>query len=176
MHLDTGCCNVSSAATKWHGTTQNMSFRPKIVDWACLLQSTRNGFGVINSCIKCTLLALLKYTFYYTIRRGFGNFFGMIHVLTHHLAPELDHFLFCPGFWSMLCFGRKLDIFGDVLTHGHNWAKMRNKEKRPHTKDGTERGQKGPKPADLGPSEPAGPAHSGPNRPQFSSARSMRQP
>ena len=144
MHLDTGRCNVSSAATKWHGTTQNMSFRPEIVDWACLLQSTRNGFGVINSCIKCTLLALLKYTFYYTIRRGFGNFFGMIHVLTHHLAPELDHFLFCPGFWSMLCFGRKLDIFGDVLTHGHNWAKMRNKEKRRTRKMGPKGARKGP--------------------------------
>src|SRR6185503_9604127 len=89
------------------------------------------------------MLALLKYPFYYTIRRGFGNFFGTIHVLTRHLAPELDHFLFCPGFWSMLCFGRKLDIFGDVLTHGHNWAKMRNKEKRRHAKDGTERAQAG---------------------------------
>ena len=61
----------------------------------------------------------------------------------------------------MLCFGRKLDIFGDVLTHGHNWAKMRNKEKRPHAKDGTERGQKGPRPSGLGPSEPAGLTHSG---------------
>ena len=106
-------------------------------------------------------MALLKYPFCYTIRRGFDKFFGMIHVLTHHLAPELDRFRFCPGFWSMLYFGRKLDIFGDVLTHGHNWAKMRNKEKRPHAKDGTERGQKGPRPAGLGPSEPAGLAHSG---------------
>ena len=63
----------------------------------------------------------------------------------------------------MLYFGRKLDIFGDVLTHGHNWAKMRNKEKRPHAKDRTERGQKGPRPAGagLGPSGPAGLAHSG---------------
>ena len=61
----------------------------------------------------------------------------------------------------MLCFGRKLDIFGDVLTHGHNWAKMRNKEKRPHAKDGTEKDQKGPRPTGLGPSEPAGLAHSG---------------
>ena len=61
----------------------------------------------------------------------------------------------------MLYFGRKLDIFGDVLSHGHNWAKMRNKEKRPHAKDGTERGYKGPRPAGLGPSELAGLAHSG---------------
>ena len=38
---------------------------------------------------------------------------------------------------------------------------MRNKEKRPHAKDGTERGQKGPRPAGLGPSEQAGLAHSG---------------
>ena len=45
--------------------------------------------------------------------------------------------------------------------HGHNWAKMRNKEKRRHAKDWTERGQKGPRPASLGPSEPAGLAHSG---------------
>ena len=49
----------------------------------------------------------------------------------------------------MLHFDRKLDIFGDVLTHGYNWAKMRNKSKRPHEKDGTERGQKGPRPASL---------------------------
>ena len=50
----------------------------------------------------------------------------------------------------MLHFDRKLDNFGDVLTHGYNWAKMRNK-KRPHAKDGTERGQKGPRPAGLEP-------------------------
>ena len=43
--------------------------------------------------------------------------------------------------------------------HGHNWAKLRNEEKRSHAKDGTERGQKGPRPAGLGPSEPAGLAH-----------------
>ena len=49
----------------------------------------------------------------------------------------------------MLHFDRKLDIFGDVLTHGYNWAKMRNKRKIQHAKDGTERGQKGPRPADL---------------------------
>ena len=97
------------------------------------------------------VLALLKYPFYYMIRSRFGKFFGMIHVLTRHLAPELDRFRFCPGFWSMLHFDRKLDIFGDVLTHGYNWAKMRNKRKRPHAKDGTERGQKGPRPAGLEP-------------------------
>ena len=75
----------------------------------------------------------------------------MIHVLTRHLAPELDRFRFCPGFWSMLCFDRKLDIFGDVLMHGYNWAKMRNKEKNLHVKDGAERGQKEPRPAGLEP-------------------------
>src|SRR6185503_6647547 len=103
------------------------------------------------------MLVLLKYPFYYIIRSGFGNFFGMIHVLTRHLAPELDRFRFCLGFWSMLHFDRKLDIFGDVLTHGYNWAKMRNKRKRPHAKDGTERGQAG-RPGALG---PAGLAHFG---------------
>ena len=83
------------------------------------------------------------------IRSCFGKFFGMIHVLTRHLAPELDRFRFCPGFWSMLHFDRKLDNFGDVLTHSYNWAKMRNKRKIQHAKDGTERGQKGPRPAGL---------------------------
>ena len=84
----------------------------------------------------------------------------MIHVLTCHLAPELDRFRFCLGFWSMLHFGRKFDIFGDVLTQGHNWAKMKNKEKSPHAKDGAERGQKEPRPAGLEPFKPAGLAHS----------------
>src|SRR4026209_101849 len=95
------------------------------------------------------MLALLKYPFYYTIRRGFGNFFRMIHVLTRHLAPELDRFRFCPGFWSILHFDGKLNNFGDVLTHGYNWAKMRNKKKIQHAKDETERGQKRPRPAGL---------------------------
>ena len=49
----------------------------------------------------------------------------------------------------MLHFDRKLDNFGDVLTHGYNLAKMRNKRKIQHTKDGTERGQKRPRPAGL---------------------------
>ena len=90
---------------------------------------------------------LLKYPFYYMIRSRFGKFFGMIHVLTRHLAPELDRFRFCPKFWSMLHFDRKLDIFEDVLTHRYDWAKMRNKRKIQHAKDGTERGQKRPRPA-----------------------------
>ena len=37
---------------------------------------------------------------------------------------------------------------------------MRNKEKKPHAKDGTERGRKWLRPAGLGPSEPAGLAYS----------------
>ena len=94
------------------------------------------------------LLALLKYPFYYMIRSHFGKFFGMIHVLCH-LAPELDHFRFCPGFLRMLHFDRNWDIFGDVLTHGYNWAKMRNKRKNQQAKDGTERGQKRPRPAGV---------------------------
>jgi hypothetical protein len=44
MHLDTGFCNMLSAATKWHGTTQNMSFRPKIVDSACSLRQNKKWF------------------------------------------------------------------------------------------------------------------------------------
>ena len=49
----------------------------------------------------------------------------------------------------MLHFDRKLDNFGDVLTHGYNLAKMRNKRKIQHAKDGTERGQKRPRLAGL---------------------------
>ena len=44
MHLDTGFCNVSSAATEWHGTTQNMSFGPKVADWACPLLENKKRF------------------------------------------------------------------------------------------------------------------------------------
>ena len=76
--------------------------------------------GQLLVALPCTLLVLLKYPFYYTIRSCFGKFFGMIYVLTHHLAPELDRFRFCPGFWSMLHFDRNLDIFREVLTHGYN--------------------------------------------------------
>ena len=93
------------------------------------------------------MLALLKYPFYYMIRSGFGNFFGMNHVLTRHLAPELDRFRFCPGNWSMLHFGRKLDIFGDDLTKDFNWAKMRNEERKLHVKNEGKPTQKGPGPA-----------------------------
>ena len=38
MHPETNFRNGSGAATKWRETIQNMSFRPKVVDWACLLQ------------------------------------------------------------------------------------------------------------------------------------------
>ena len=44
MSLDTGFCNVSSAATKCHGTTKHMSFRLKIVDWACLMRQNKKWF------------------------------------------------------------------------------------------------------------------------------------
>jgi len=38
MHPDANFLSGSGVATKWHETIQNMSFRPKVVDWACLLQ------------------------------------------------------------------------------------------------------------------------------------------
>ena len=38
MHPDTNFRSGSGAATKWRKTIQNLSFRPKVVDWACLLQ------------------------------------------------------------------------------------------------------------------------------------------
>ena len=44
MHLDTSYCNVSSAATKQLGTTENMSFRPEKVDWACSLRQNKKQY------------------------------------------------------------------------------------------------------------------------------------
>jgi hypothetical protein len=38
MHPDTNFHNGSGAATNWRETIQNMSFRPKVVELACLLQ------------------------------------------------------------------------------------------------------------------------------------------
>jgi len=35
---DTNFRSWSGATKKWRETIQNMSFRPELVDWACLLQ------------------------------------------------------------------------------------------------------------------------------------------
>ena len=37
MHPDTDFRNGSGASTKWRETTENMSFGPKVADWACPL-------------------------------------------------------------------------------------------------------------------------------------------
>jgi len=37
MHADTSFRNGSGASTKWRETFENMSFGPKVVDWACSL-------------------------------------------------------------------------------------------------------------------------------------------
>ena len=34
----------SGEATKWHETIENMSFRPKVVNCACLLQKNKKQF------------------------------------------------------------------------------------------------------------------------------------
>ena len=34
----------SGAATKWRETIQTLSFRPIVVDWACLLQKNKKRF------------------------------------------------------------------------------------------------------------------------------------
>ena len=41
MHADTSSRNGSGATTKWRETIQNMSFRLKVVEWACLLQKKK---------------------------------------------------------------------------------------------------------------------------------------
>src|SRR6187455_3262366 len=44
MHTDTRFWNGSRATTKLRETTPNMSFRPKVVDWACSLRKTKKWF------------------------------------------------------------------------------------------------------------------------------------
>jgi hypothetical protein len=44
MHPDTNFCNCLGAAMKWRETIQNMSFRLKVVEWACLLQKNKKWF------------------------------------------------------------------------------------------------------------------------------------
>ena len=44
MHADTSSHNGSGATTKWRETTKNMSFGPKVVDWACSLLENKKRF------------------------------------------------------------------------------------------------------------------------------------
>ena len=41
IHADTSFRNRSGASTKWRKTFENMSFGPKVVDWACLLEKNK---------------------------------------------------------------------------------------------------------------------------------------
>ena len=41
MHADTSFRNGSGASSKWRETFENMSFGPKVVDWACSLQENK---------------------------------------------------------------------------------------------------------------------------------------
>jgi len=44
MHADTSFRNGSGASTKWRKTFENMSFGPKVVDWACSLLENKKRF------------------------------------------------------------------------------------------------------------------------------------
>ena len=44
MHADTSFRNGSGASTKWRETTKNMSFGPKVVDWAGSLLENKKQF------------------------------------------------------------------------------------------------------------------------------------
>src|SRR6185503_21313052 len=74
------------------------------------------------------MLELLKYPFCYTIRRGFGKLFGMIHVLTRHLAPELDRFRVCTYILEVLRFCRFLTNFGARNDEAHDHAMTTKKD------------------------------------------------
>jgi len=44
MHADTSFHNRLGASTKWHETFENMSFEPKVVDWASSLLENKKQF------------------------------------------------------------------------------------------------------------------------------------
>ena len=44
MHPNTSVCNRSGASTKWRKTFENMSFGPKVVNWACSLLENKKQF------------------------------------------------------------------------------------------------------------------------------------
>ena len=44
MHADTSFRNGSGASTKWHESFENLSFGPKVVDWACSLRQNKKWF------------------------------------------------------------------------------------------------------------------------------------
>jgi hypothetical protein len=44
MHADTSFRNGSGASTKWRETFKNMSFGPKVEDWACSLLESKKRF------------------------------------------------------------------------------------------------------------------------------------
>ena len=44
IHADTSLRNESGASMKWHETFENMSFEPKVVDWACSLLENKKRF------------------------------------------------------------------------------------------------------------------------------------
>ena len=44
MHADTSFRNGSGASTKWCETIKNMSFGPKVVDWAGSLLENKKQF------------------------------------------------------------------------------------------------------------------------------------
>ena len=44
MHVDTSFHNMLGALTKWRKTFENMSFGPKVVDWACSLLESKKRF------------------------------------------------------------------------------------------------------------------------------------
>ena len=105
-------------------------------------------FGLKANCWARFLLAILKYPFYYTIRRGFGNFFGMVHVLTRHLAPELDRFRFVLDFGACCILTGNwtfLEMFWRMVTTGLRWGIRGRFNTR----------KMGPKGARKGPGRPA---------------------
>jgi hypothetical protein len=44
MHAETSFRNGSGASMKWRETFENMSFGPKVVDWACSLLESKKRF------------------------------------------------------------------------------------------------------------------------------------
>ena len=67
VHPDANFRSGLGAATKWHETIQNLSFRPKVVDCACLLQ--KNHEMVLEAQTRATNVP--RYRFLQRVKCGY---------------------------------------------------------------------------------------------------------
>ena len=67
MYPDTNFCSESGAAIKWRETIENLSFRTKVVYWACLLQKKQEMVLEAQTCA----LNVPRYRFLQRVKCGY---------------------------------------------------------------------------------------------------------